>query len=159
MDRGLPVELTIAGIGPATDDLKELVNRSKDYGEWINIVGYVRGQDKFDLFKSHHIFCLPSLYAEGMPNSIMEAMGFGMPVITCPAGGLADFFEDDAMGVLIQHNSSEAISNAIEKLTRDVDNMAQIAHYNHDYARERFLASKAAAMLRGRYLCYSADKQ
>ena len=152
LDQGHRLELTIAGDGPAMSEIRGMIAEKKLYGECIRVVGYVRGQDKLDIFHSHHIFCLPSEYAEGMPNSIMEAMGFGMPVITCPVGGIADFFEDGVMGVLIRNRSVQAVSEAIELLTSDPEKVAEIAHYNHDYAMRRFLASTGAGMLRKRYL-------
>jgi len=152
LDRGHRLVLTIAGDGPAMDEIQRQIAEKQLYIDCIRIVGYVRGQDKLDIFRSHHIFCLPSQYAEGMPNSIMEAMGFGMPVITCPVGGIADFFEDGAMGVLIRERTVQAVSEAIEYLTSDPEKIAEISRYNHDYAMRRFLASTGAAMLRKRYL-------
>lgn len=152
LDAGRHVQLTVAGDGPAMGEIQRLVGEKPHYGANIHIAGYVRGREKHRIFSTHHIFCLPTQYGEGMPNSIMEAMGFGMPVITCPVGGIADFFEDDAMGVLIRDRTVAAIAGAIERLLSEPRKTALIARYNHEYARQRFLASTGAQMLRRRYL-------
>lgn len=151
IDKGFDVALTIAGDGPVIEDLRGIVSKKPEYRKRISIAGYVKGQDKVEIYEKHHIFCFPSLYAEGMPNSIMEAMGFAMPVITCPVGGIADFFEDNVMGVLIQNRTIDAIANAIEILSVDRAKLAKMARYNHEYANKRFLASTSAEVLRDHY--------
>ena len=151
LDRGKPLELTVAGAGPAMAEITRLLPDNSNYRKRIHIVGYVSGKDKFDILSSHHIFCFPTQYAEGMPNSIMEAMAFGMPVITCPVGGMADFFVDGQMGVLLESANINEISGAIENLVSDRDKSVSIARYNHEYALQHFLASTSAEMLRTRY--------
>ena len=151
IDKGQPIKLTIAGDGPAMHEVRHLMESSAEYSRMIHIAGYVRGKEKYDILRSHHIFCFPTQYDEGMPNSIMEAMAFGMPVITCPVGGIVDFFDDGAMGFLIGGGDSAEIANAIERLLSDRRKCVNIAYYNHEYALHRFLASTAANMLRLRY--------
>lgn len=73
LDRGHRIVLTIAGDGPAMDEIRGQIAGKQLYSEYIRVVGYVRDQDKLDIFHSHHIFCLPTQYAEGMPTSIIEA--------------------------------------------------------------------------------------
>ncbi len=151
LDRGKPIELTVAGVGPAMEEISRLLADNAKYRNRIHIVGYVTGKDKFDILNSHHIFCFPTQYAEGMPNSITEAMAFGMPVITCPVGGMADFFVDGQMGALLESVNINEISRTIEDLVSDREKSVCIARCNHEYALKRFLASKSAEMLRARY--------
>jgi glycosyltransferase involved in cell wall biosynthesis len=151
LESGESLTLTIAGDGPMMDHVRQMVSSFNQYQDRIHIAGYVRGQEKIDLFHTHHIFCLPTQYDEGMPNSILEAMAFGMPVITCPVGGLADFFDDPKMGVLLNDGSAHLISDAIKLLISDRTRLADIARYNHEYAQRHFLASSAAELLRIRY--------
>jgi glycosyltransferase involved in cell wall biosynthesis len=151
LDRGRSVELTVAGEGPAMEDINRLLPTGSAYRRHIHVPGYVSGSDKLNLLRSHHIFCLPTQYAEGMPNSLMEAMAFGMPVITCPTGGIADFFVDKVMGRLLTTANPDNICRAIEELSSDRDQSSCIAHHNYEYAIQHFLASTAAEMLRSRY--------
>jgi glycosyltransferase involved in cell wall biosynthesis len=67
----------------------------------------VRGAAKKELLMSHHLLCFPTQYGEGMPNSMLEAMASGMAVMTCPIGGIRDFFEEPEMGVLLKNVEPE----------------------------------------------------
>lgn len=127
LHRGEKLTLTIAGDGPAMGQVCERVVALGESSMRVKIAGYVRGSEKVRLLESHHIFCFPTRYGEGMPNSVLEAMAFGMSILTCPVGGLADFFEDGTMGVLLKDASSTAIAEAISGLVRDRQSLARIA--------------------------------
>ncbi|MER0203506.1 MAG: glycosyltransferase family 1 protein [Nitrosomonas sp.] len=149
--KGKPVLLTVAGEGAAMNAVKEYADQHDQSKEFLFVVGDVRGDDKRALLASHHVFCFPTYYGEGMPNSVLEAMAFGMPVITCPVGGLRDFFENGKMGYLVKQKVVTEIVDAIEKLIDDRNMLENISSYNHRYATERFLAPSAANYLTNVY--------
>jgi len=151
-EKGKPVALTVAGEGASMDAVREYADRHDDKSkEFLFVVGDVRGDKKRSLLASHHIFCFPSYYAEGMPNSVLEAMAFGMPIITCPVGGLRDFFEHEKMGYLVQQKAVADIMGAIERLIDDRDMLKRMSTYNYHYAIEKFLAPGAANYLANVY--------
>ena len=152
MRRGVEVSLTIAGNGPAMGDLRRFLAEHPQLGASVELAGYVRGEAKRALFLRHHVYCFPSEYWEGMPNSVLEAMGLGMPIVTCPVGGLADFFEDGRMGHLVPSRDASLLADKLELLARDRDVAAVMAAYNHDYAKKRFLAPDVARRLGEIYL-------
>jgi glycosyltransferase involved in cell wall biosynthesis len=82
-----------------------------------------------------------------MPTSVLEAMAFGLPVITRPVGGLVDFFENDKMGYLIESLNPLDYAQKIDLLINDIEKANAIANYNMEYAHEYFLASKVARQL------------
>lgn len=147
----LPINLTIAGDGPMRQKIEEKIALIDPTNTYLKFVGYARGSQKSELFKSHHIFCLPTQYDEGMPNSILEAMAFGLPVVTCPVGGIPDFFDSEKMGKLLKDNHSDLISSALQSLIFDRSTMAEMAKHNNEYAKTNFLASSCAAFLRNIY--------
>lgn len=63
------------------------------------------------------IFALTSDY-EGMPNSLMEAMGMGMACIStnCPCGGPEYLIQDGKDGILVPVGSVEKLKDALERL-------------------------------------------
>ncbi len=63
----------------------------------MRFLGHVSGAAKTQAFRAADIYLFTSL-AEGMPNSVLEAMAFGLPIVTRPVGGIRDFFEDGRMG-------------------------------------------------------------
>jgi len=152
LERGVPVSLTIAGDGAAMVQVRQRVACVRaEYADRLHVVGYVRGEQKAEILASHHVYCFPTQYAEGMPNSVLEAMAFGMPVITCPVGGIGDFFEDGKMGVLLNDNRPETVACAIESVIADRNRLVGMSQYNFDYARSHFLASTTAELLRQQY--------
>lgn len=142
------VRFRLGGDGGEKDALVEYINR-KGY-KYTEICGYVRGGHKMEAYRQADVFILPS-YHEGMPNSVLEAMAFGLPVITCPVGGLKDFFEDGKMGFLVPPQDAGAIKQALQKLVEDRDLCSEMSRYNAQYARKRFYSSQVAKRLEGIY--------
>jgi len=149
---GTRVSLTIAGDGSIMEEVRKKVAGMGSHGSSVEISGYVRADEKVSILESHHLFCFPTGEAEGMPNAVLEAMAFGMPVITCPTGGLADFFEDGVMGILLHTREPAEIADGITSLLSSSGRMAAVARFNYQYAQQHFLASSAAEALRSRYL-------
>jgi glycosyltransferase involved in cell wall biosynthesis len=144
---GLRVELTIAGDGAAMADVRRYASDHPELDSALTIAGDVRGDRKKLILSTHDIYCFPSSYAEGMPNSVLEAMAFGLPVVSTPVGALGDFFEDGMMGRLVNPVTAEGIASAIGLLASDRTAMRKISEYNHRYAVEHFAAPVAAAGL------------
>lgn len=69
--------------------------------------------DIADLLRKIDVFSLPSL-AEGLPNSLLEAMACGLPVIASRVGGIPDLITDGQSGFLIEPQSIDQCSSAIE---------------------------------------------
>lgn len=70
-------------------DIKVIEALLREKGIDSNVVfpGWVRGDEKDKLLKSSDIFFLPS-YNEGMPMSILDAMGYGLPIVSTNVGGI-----------------------------------------------------------------------
>lgn len=150
LDKNFPVSLTIAGDGHIRQELEQYCQSLDLTEQQVCFIGDVRGEEKISTFAEHHIYCLPS-YGEGLPNSVLEAMAFAMPVTTRPVGGLADMFEDGVMGGLAQGKTSEEIASVLERLITDREKLVAIARYNAAYAKEYFMASVVAAELQRIY--------
>ena len=73
--------------------------------------------DVYDLLKESDIFVLPSLY-EGVPMTIIEAMGTGLPVIASAVGGVPNMIDDKKDGLLIQNNEGE-LFQALQQIVED----------------------------------------
>lgn len=140
MFNGYNVNLSIAGDGSAFRDVVEYVKLKNIPENKIKFLGYISGDNKKNTFKEHDIFCLPS-YEEGMPSAVLEAMSFGLPVITSPVGGLKDFFENNKMGFLAKDKNSNEVFDLLKKLISNKKLIKEISRYNYNFAKENFLAS------------------
>lgn len=138
------ITLTYAGNGPDEKRLKIIIENENVRN--VFFTGFIRNNEKIRAFSSADIYILPS-YTEGMPTSVLEAMAFGIPVITRPVGGIPDFFIDNKMGYLIESKNPNDFAAKIDLLYSNKNKWREISKYNHQYALDNFMASKIAKKL------------
>lgn len=126
----------VAGSGEAAEAVKEYVTSNQLQN--VTLMGDVRGERKKACYESADVYLFPS-YTEGMPNSVLEALGMGLPIITSSVGAVPDFFEGGKMGVLMQGHSSGEILAALEALYAKKDEFTEISEYNRQFAAENFV--------------------
>ena len=138
------LKMRMVGDGSALTELKQFVgdNNIQD----ITFTGELRGQAVIDEYKNADFFFFTS-HGEGMPNVVLEAMAFGIPIVTRAVGGLCDFFEDGKMGRMTDSKEPEDLVELIEPYLQDRELTKSTSLYNHRYAKEHFLASKVARQL------------
>jgi glycosyltransferase involved in cell wall biosynthesis len=149
--KGLPVSLSIAGDGDIMGELWQHIIDKRLPEESVRFLDYLRNKEKIAAFSSHHIYCLPT-YGEGLPASVLEAMAFGMPIVTRPVGGIRDFFINGKMGYTTDSKKPEDVAYFLERIISDKDRMIEMAIYNHKYAIDNFMASKVAEKIRTIYI-------
>lgn len=64
------------------------------------------------------IFVLPS-YAEGMPNSLLEAMATGLPIVASNIPGVSDIITSPEIGILVSPKDVEGLAAALKQLLDD----------------------------------------
>ena len=137
--------LRICGDGLAEEDLRvELENLDPEMIQWS---GHVTGPQKIEAYQEAHIFVFPS-HGEGMPNAVLEAMGFGLPVVCTPVGALVDFFEDSVHGRIVPVGDVQAIHDSILDLSSDHLRLTGMAINNHMYAVQRFRSDKVCKRIK-----------
>lgn len=133
--------LNICGDGLVLEEAKK---HAEDLGlNDVKFSGFIAGEEKIKAFKDAHIFVFPS-YSEGMPNAVLEAMGFGLPVISTPVGGLIDFFMNEEHGLVFPIADVNEMYECILKLSSNLENLHKIATNNFIYASEHFRSDKVA---------------
>jgi len=135
------LKFKITGDGMALAKSKEYVKNNKITD--IEFTGELLGKDLIESFKSGDVYIFPS-YAEGMPTSVLEAMAFGLPVVTRRVGGLADFFENNKMGYITESLDPKDFAREIEELINSPEKCRKISLYNYQYTKKHFMASKVA---------------
>jgi glycosyltransferase involved in cell wall biosynthesis len=143
------VSLTVAGDGreraAAELDVRRrgLVN--------VSFLGHVTGDAKARAFTEADIYLFTSR-AEGMPNSVLEAMASGLPIVTRLVGGICDFFEDGRMGYATEGSSASDYTELLARLVRNPGLCKSIGRYNQEFARRHFAAPVVAARLLAIYV-------
>lgn len=107
----------IAGIGPQLLEVKARACELKLGGACEFVGHYSEPLGRTAFMNSLDVFVLPSL-AEGTPNSIIEAMAHGIPVIASEVGGIPDIIGDDA-GIRVAPGDSTGLANAMLRLRND----------------------------------------
>lgn len=138
------INLVLAGDGNDLLDLKRYVEQKRIKN--ITFKGYLKGQDKINVYLQSHVFIFLS-ESEGMPNAVLEAMSFGLPVISTSVGGLADILTHNVTGFVISKNDVTGIENSILALINDRNLLKSISLYNYNYAKKHFLASQVSKRL------------
>ena len=83
------------------------------------------------------IFTLPS-FAEGISNSLLEAMSCGLACIATRVGGSPEVLGNGEYGLLINPNNSEELSNAIIRLRKDAEESHRLGIKARDRILERY---------------------
>lgn len=85
----------------------------------ITFLGWIRGREKEEYLKKCSIFVLPS-YGEGMPMSVLEAMSYGMIVVSTYVGGIPEIIKHEKNGYLFNPGDVESLVKYIlESLEKD----------------------------------------
>lgn len=112
--RGLNCELHCYGDGPLLPEMEEKV-KALGLEEQVVFMGVT--QDVYTVMSRGDLFLLPSSW-EGMPMTVIEAMGAGLPVIASRVGGIPDMIQPGESGVLIAPQPRE-LADAVESLVKD----------------------------------------
>ena len=76
------------------------------------------GEPLFEQYRSHDVYVLPSL-SEGTPRTLVEARGFGCPVVATRAGGIPSSVDDGRTGLLVEPRDAAGLAAAIERVLDD----------------------------------------
>jgi glycosyltransferase involved in cell wall biosynthesis len=107
--------LLIAGEGVLRQEL-ETQALDLHISERVKLLGV---RDDVPLLMSFaEIFLFPSRF-EGMPNALLEAMGYGLPVIATAVQGVDEIIRDGENGIIVPIDDPRAVSNAILRLLHD----------------------------------------
>ena len=103
------LRLVIVGDGPLLDDIQRVLTEA-DARQYAWLAG--ERHDVADVMRGLDCFVLPSL-AEGISNTLLEAMASGLPVIATRVGGNAELMEEGLTGRLIPRADAEALAGEI----------------------------------------------
>jgi glycosyltransferase involved in cell wall biosynthesis len=113
--RQTPANLVLVGPGADRQALAELAE-TLGVADRVQFAGAV--PDPADHLRAADVFVLPSV-AEGMSNSLLEAMATSLPCVVSGIGGNTDLIDDGRTGVLVREATPAAWSSALIGLVHD----------------------------------------
>lgn len=120
------IHLSIGGIGE-TEKLYDKINNSV-YKNQISYLGFVDGNMKAKAIIACDIFILPSYY-EGLPVSILEAMGYAKPVIATRVGGIPSVVNNNTNGWLFKAGNFYELDPILDEI---IENRFPLEQYQNN---------------------------
>jgi glycosyltransferase involved in cell wall biosynthesis len=112
------VHLLIVGDGPMRDQVESQV---KQLGMSDRVTMPGNQQDVAPWLRAMDLFALPSYGIEGVPQSIMQAMSCGLPVVSTTVGSIEEAVQDRTTGLIVPPKNSTALAAALRELLDNAD--------------------------------------
>jgi len=113
--------------------------------------GYIDSDDEMAAaFNMADIFVLPSL-EDNLPNTMLEAMACGTPIISFKVGGMPDVIVDNENGKLVERGDERSLGKAILELLFDPEKREKLGKNASRLMRERFNLGDQARSYRDLY--------
>lgn len=94
-------------------------------------------RDLGDLMSAMDMFVMPSLW-EGLPLSMVLAMGAGLPVVATNVAGIPEVVSHDVNGLLVPPSDAVALGGALAQLVRNPDMRLRLGAAAREWAVPRF---------------------
>jgi colanic acid/amylovoran biosynthesis glycosyltransferase len=113
----------IAGDGPLRRELEELIQKL-GLQEAVILLGFLGQIQLRELYEKAHIFIHPSELPpdsnqEGVPNSMLEAMASGLPVVATRHGGIPEAVTDGLSGLLVPERDVEGLTASLFRIVEN----------------------------------------
>lgn len=126
--------LVLVGDGPLRSLAKEMLRAGgAEDAAWIP----GERADVPDVMRALDCFVLPSL-AEGVSNTILEAMASGLPVVATAVGGNVELVDHGRTGCLVRGEDAEAMATALVELWRHPERRTAMGSASRAAVEQRF---------------------
>ncbi|WP_101689932.1 glycosyltransferase family 4 protein [Dysgonomonas massiliensis] len=129
------VNIFIGGNG-LTEELKSFIYKN-GIDDIVFYEGWVQGEHKARLLEMSDIYILPS-YNEGLPISILEAMSYGLPIISTNVGGIPEVVCNNINGLIIEAGDLKAILNSILFFVEDIKHIEEMGRNSLSIVKDYF---------------------
>jgi glycosyltransferase involved in cell wall biosynthesis len=147
------VDVRLHAVGPFESAAYESSVRQKvaDLGltervEWTGFRSDIAAE-----FRRMHVFVLPSLFGEGMPMVVLEAMAAGLPVVSTRVEGIPEVVRDGQDGLVVEAADASALALAIRRFADGDASTSAMGDSGWHRQRERYSDSAMAGRVAGIY--------
>ena len=126
--------LVLVGDGSSRAELKGL-SRQLGIESRVHFAGEVVSRINLNQFFNISVLCSLS---EGFPNSLIEALAAGRPVVATPVGGVTDVVAEGVTGLLVPPDDPTQLAAALRRLEADRDLRVRLGETGRKVVRARF---------------------
>jgi glycosyltransferase involved in cell wall biosynthesis len=147
LEKGLDVELVIAGEGEQKCRLQQLI-ASLRRSDRIRLLGY--RSDLLPLYEAMDVYALSSI-REGLPNVLLEAMAMEVPLVATRVAGVPQLIQSGENGLLVQPNSIEELTQALARLVGDAGMRRRLGEAGRGLVEARYSFTDRTQKVRALY--------
>jgi glycosyltransferase involved in cell wall biosynthesis len=141
-DRGLDFRLRIVGEGAEWSRLQRLVHELR-VEDRVMFTGPLTEAEVRDEYERAHVFALACRELEngdrdGIPNVLLEAMAFGLPIVSTRCEGVLEAVVDEHSALLAEQNDAEGVAERLARVLGDEILATRLGLGAARRARERF---------------------
>lgn len=144
LEEGYDIDLNWIGRGAFSEDDEyvdnKLLNIQEKYRKKIRINRDLSDEQKYQILSNSDIFILPS-YTDNLPISILEAMAFGLPVISTNIGEIPKVVQNNINGWIIEPGDNKSLKNAIIKYIKNHESYQTMRDRNIQDYKNKFSTS------------------
>ncbi len=105
----------LEGNGPLKEEISTFI-KENGISETVRMIEV---EQIYNLYNAIDVLVLPSIHTEDFPNTIIEAMGQGLPVIGTAIAGIPEQIDDHVNGLLVKPSDVEALAKAMDEILKD----------------------------------------
>lgn len=139
--KGINVKARIAGEFKTQEyqkDFNKFVDENNIQHE-VEYLGVIRGQEKESAFRKTDVFCFPSFFhSESFPLVLIEAMSYGIPIVSTRWRGIVDMVTDGDNGYLVEINNPHQVAVKIEEISSNVELRKRMGQSARKYFEDRY---------------------
>ena len=148
-------KFVIAGDGPMKAELERMI-ADFELNDAVEMRGFLAQSELAALYRNSHVFLHPSemppdMNQEGVPNSMLEAMATGLPVVATTHGGIPEAVSHQRTGLLVPERDPAALHAALKAITADSAHLYILGQAASRSVREEFEQAKQITRLEGFY--------
>ncbi|MFP6874020.1 MAG: glycosyltransferase [Verrucomicrobiales bacterium] len=136
------LKYSLAGVGPAMDEIKTAIVRH-GLEQHVETLGWLPQENLQEIYRKSHIFLHPSELTqendqEGVPNSMLEAMAAGLPVVATYHGGIPEAVTSGEDGYLVAERSPQELAQALMDLMEEPEDLERFSTNAAHSVRRKF---------------------
>ena len=147
LQRRSNVHFLFIGEGELHSDLER---QAKDLGieSHVHLMGH--RTDAGSLVAGFDVALLASLH-EGMPNTVLEAMAAGVPVIATAVGGVNEIIEDEQTGYLVPPGDPVALAECLNRVLEQNQLRQKIGLQGQQFVQSNFAVEQLVSSVQDLY--------